>query len=113
MKKILSYMSIAITGLLMAACSDDYKDWQAQQTYPQEEPITIPGFSASSTPVDLNTSEDFVRIIALNGTLPEGTTIEHIRFVPIVLGTEEAEIKAADDVDLFAKSDLQKLVTDV
>ena len=55
MKKILSYMSIAITGLLMAACSDDYKDWQAQQTYPQEEPITIPGFSASSTPVDLNT----------------------------------------------------------
>ena len=113
MKKILSYMSIAITGLLMAACSDDYKDWQAQQTYPQEEPITIPGFSASSTPVDLNTSEDFVRIIALNGTLPEGTTIEHIRFVPIVLGTEEAEIKAADDVDLFAKSDLQKLVTDI
>ena len=78
MKKILSYMSIAITGLLMAACSDDFKDWKAQQTYDQEEAITIPGFSASATAVDLNTSENLVKIITLNGTLPEGSTIEKV-----------------------------------
>ena len=105
-------MSIAITGLLMAACSDDYKDWKAQQTYDQEEAITIPGFSASATAVDLNTSENLVKIITLNGTLPEGSTIEHVRFVPTIKGEEGDEIKATDNVDLFAKSDLQKMVTD-
>ena len=110
MKKILSYMSIAITGLLMAACSDDFKDWKAQQTYDQEEAITIPGFSASATAVDLNTSENLVKIITLNGTLPEGTTIQHIRFVPTIEGEELDEIKAADNVDMFAKSDLQNLI---
>ena len=98
-------MSIAITGLLMAARSDDYKDWKAQQTY-EEETITIPGFSASATPVDLNTSEDLVKIISLNGTLPEGATIQHIRFVPTIQGVEGDMIKAADKVDMFAKSDL-------
>ena len=76
-------MSIAITGLLMAACSDDFKDWKAQQTYDQEEAITIPGFSASATAVDLNTSENLVKIITLNGTLPEGSTIEHVRFAKV------------------------------
>ena len=110
MKKILSYLSIAITGLLMAACSDDYKDWKSQQTYDPEEAITIPGFSASATAVDLNTSEDLVKIITLNGTLPEGTTIQHIRFVPTIEGEELDEIKAADNVDMFAKSDLQNLI---
>ena len=105
-------MSLAITGLLMAACSDDYKDWQAQQTYPQEEPITIPGFTASGIPVDLNTSEDLVKIISFKGNLPEDT-IEHVRFVPIINGTEQDEIKAVDGINHFAKSDLQKLVTDV
>ena len=111
MKKILSYMLLATTGLLMAACSDDYKDWKAQQTY-EEETITIPGFSASATPVDLNTSEDLVKIISLNGTLPEGATIQHIRFVPTIQGVEGDMIKAADKVDMFAKSDLQTLVAD-
>ena len=59
MKKILSYVSLAITGLLMAACSEDFKDWASQKTYPQEDAITIPGYKASpanATGVDLQQS---------------------------------------------------------
>ena len=110
MKKILSYLSIAITGLLMAACSDDYKDWKSQQTYDTEEAITIPGFSANATAVDLNTAGDAVQMIALTGAV--GGTIDHIRFVPTIEGVEGDEIKAIDSEGNFAKSDLQKLVED-
>ena len=110
MKKILSYMLLATTGLLMAACSDDYKDWAAQQTYPQEEPITIPDFTASGIPVDLNTSESLVKIISLTGAV--GAEIDHVRFVPTINGVEGDEIKAIDAEGNFEKDVLQKLVAD-
>lgn len=103
-------MLLATTGLLMAACSDDYKDWAAQQTYPQEEPVTIPAFSASGVPVDLNTSDKLVKILSLSGAV--GATVDHIRFVPTIQGIEGDEIKAVDAEGNFEKDALQKLVAD-
>ena len=103
-------MLLATTGLLMAACSDNYKDWASQQTYPQEEPITIPGFTASGIPADLNTSDNLVKVVSLTGAV--GATIDHIRFVPTIQGIEGDEIKAIDAEGNFEKDVLQKLVAD-
>ena len=41
--KLLKYIALAFTGVLMASCNDSFDDWAAPQTNPQEEAITIPG----------------------------------------------------------------------
>ena len=74
MKKVLSYMFLAITGLIMTACSEDFTDWATQKTYLQEDAITIPGFSASAVgAIDLNNAEDNIQLLTLSqAALPEG-----------------------------------------
>ena len=42
MKKLSLYISIALAGLFMGSCSEDFKDWADPQTNPQEDAITIP-----------------------------------------------------------------------
>ena len=113
MKKILSYMSLAITGLLMAACSEDFKDWIEQQAYPQEDAITIPGFTATSTgAIDLSTVDDSTPLITLSQeALPEGYTVQSIRMeVAPVDGDGETTELTADASGNFTKADLQALV---
>ena len=104
MKKILSYVSLAITGLLMAACSEDFKDWASQKTYPQEDAITIPGYKASPT----------VQLISLNGgALPEGYTLNSLRMeiLPADLdGAEKTVLEAVSADGTFSKADLQTAV---
>lgn len=48
MKKLSLYISIALAGLFMGSCSEDFKDWADPQTNPQEDAITIPGYQASA-----------------------------------------------------------------
>ena len=118
MKKILSYVSLAITGLLMAACSEDFKDWASQKTYPQEDAITIPGYKASpanATGVDLNAIEgETVQLISLNGgALPEGYTLNSLRMeiLPADLdGAEKTVLEAVSADGTFSKADLQTAV---
>ena len=118
MKKILSYVSLAITGLLMAACSEDFKDWASQKTYPQEDAITIPGYKASpanATGVDLNAIEgETVQLISLNGgALPEGYTLNSLRMeiLPANLdGAEKTVLEAVSADGTFSKADLQTAV---
>jgi len=113
MKKILSYMSLAIAGLLLGACSEDFKDWASQKAYDAEEAITIPGFTASALgTIDLNGAEDAVKILSLSqSALPEGATIDHLRFeatgAGMGIGTETLNAISADG--FFKKSDLQAL----
>ena len=109
MKKLLSYLSLALTGLLMAACSEDFKDWATQQTYPQEAAITIPGFTASATgAVDLNSVESSTQLLTLSqAALPEGYTIQSIRMdVTPAEGGDPVTIEANANGD-FSKAELQ------
>ena len=111
-------MSLAITGLLMAACSEDFKDWASQKTYPQEDAITIPGYKASpanATGVDLNAIEgETVQLISLNGgALPEGYTLNSLRMeiLPADLdGAEKTVLEAVSADGTFSKADLQTAV---
>ena len=48
MKKLSLYISIALAGLFMGSCSEDFKDWADPQTNPQEDAITLPGFTATA-----------------------------------------------------------------
>ena len=120
MKKILSYVSLAITGLLMAACSEDFKDWATQQTYPQDEAITIPGFTASATGnIDLNVDEPNmhggnVALLTLSETaLPEGFTLQGIRadITPASVEGPTVQLKA-DANGMFSVAELQQLIED-
>lgn len=97
-----------LLALTLASCSDDYNDWAAPQTNPQEEAITISGFSAAAVPViDLGTvSGDKVAVFSLNaGTLPEGYTLSkaQLELVPVdgkgqytIATTLEGEAAVAD-----------------
>ena len=118
MKKLAFYMSLIVTGLLMVACSEDFKDWKAQQTYLPESAITIPGYTASAASaagIDLNTIEDAtVQLVNLTGeALPDGYMINSIRayIVPVDDATAEpVVVKAADEDGCFSVADLQEAI---
>ena len=118
MKKLALYMSFIVTGLLMAACNEDFKDWAAQKTYLPEDAITIPGYSASAaseTGIDLNAIEgDDVQLINLSGNaLPEGYLLSSVRAYITPADDENAEpviLKATDAHGVFSKDELQEVV---
>lgn len=109
-------MSVALAGLFITACTEDYTDWAAQKSqYTAENAVTIPGFTASAAgAVDLNTADDAVSLVNLSSaTLPEGYTIQNIRaeILPVdaAEGTEPVLVEADADGN-FSKSELQALV---
>ena len=118
MKKLAYYVSLAITGLLMTACSEDFKDWAKQQTYGQEDAITIPGYTASAasaTGIDLNAVEgEIVQLVSLNGgALPEGYSLSNVRMeiYPSELdGAQKTILNAVSSDGYFLKEDLQTAV---
>ena len=118
MKKLAYYVSLAITGLLMTACSEDFKDWAKQQTYGQEDAITIPGYTASAasaTGIDLNAVEgEIVQLVSLNGgALPEGYFLSNVRMeiYPSDLdGAKNTILNAVSSDGYFLKEDLQTAV---
>ncbi len=118
MKKLAFYMSLVVTGLLMAACNEDFKDWAAQKTYLPEDAITIPGYTASAASaagIDLNTETgETVQLINLSGAaLPEGYLLNGVRAYIIPADDETAEpvvLKAANAEGFFSVADLQEAV---
>ena len=116
MKKLAFYMSLIVTGLLMVACNEDFKDWTAQQTYLPEGAITIPGYTASpvsAAGIDLNAVEgETVQLVNLSGgELPEGYLINSVRayVVPAdMTGAEPVILKALDAEGNFSKAELQE-----
>ena len=119
MKKLAFYMSLIVTGLLMAACSkDDFKDWAAQKTYLPEDAITIPGYTASAASaagIDLNAeSGETVQLVNLSGAaLPEGYQLTGVRAYIIPADNETAEpviLNAANAEGFFSVADLQEAV---
>ena len=115
MKKIFKYSLFALTGLFLAACNEDYKDWADPMSYPQEEAVNIPGFSAAAgSAIDLNTAGDSVSVFTLsNAGLPEGFSITNVRMVLTPNGVDAIgqNVNAITTDGLFKKADLQEVVT--
>lgn len=93
MKKLSLYISIALAGLFMGSCSEDFKDWADPQTTPQEDAITIPGFTATAAQaIDFaSVTTDSVNTFSLSSAaLPEGFTLENARIELTPQGVENA-----------------------
>lgn len=93
MKKLSLYISIALAGLFMGSCSEDFKDWADPQTNPQEDAITIPGFTATAVQaIDFaSVTTDSVNTFSLSSAaLPEGFTLGNARIELTPQGVENA-----------------------
>lgn len=93
MKKLSLYISIALAGLFMGSCSEDFKDWADPQTNPQENAITIPGFTATAAQaIDFaSVTTDSVNTFSLSSAaLPEGFTLGNARIELTPQGVENA-----------------------
>lgn len=105
MKKLSLYISIALAGLFMGSCSEDFKDWADPQTNPQEDAITIPGFTATAAQaIDFaSVTTDSVNTFSLSSAaLPEGFTLANARLELIPQGVENAT-KTTVNTDLNGK----------
>ena len=93
MKKLSLYISIALAGLFMGSCSENFKDWADPQTNPQEDAITIPGFTATGAQAInfANVETDSVSTFTLSeAALPAGFTLENARLELTPQGVENA-----------------------
>lgn len=93
MKKLSLYISIALAGLFMGSCSEDFKDWADPQTNPQEDAITIPGFTATAAQaIDFaSVTTDSVNTFSLSSAaLPEDFTLGNARIELTPQGVENA-----------------------
>ena len=118
MKKLSLYISIALAGLFMGSCSEDFKDWADPQTNPQEDAVTIPGYQASAVSAfDLaKVAEDSVNVYTISSaTLPEGFALGNSRIELTPEGVENAtatEVKTSND-GKATKADMQALIESV
>ena len=46
--KFVKYLAIAFAGVLMASCDEDFNDWASPIMNPEEDAITIPGYTATA-----------------------------------------------------------------
>ena len=77
----------------MGSCSEDFKDWADPQTNPQEDAITIPGFTATGAQAInfANVETDSVSTFTLSeAALPAGFTLENARLELTPQGVENA-----------------------
>lgn len=77
----------------MGSCSEDFKDWADSQTNPQEDAITIPGFTATAAQaIDFaSVTTDSVNTFSLSSAaLPEGFTLGNARIELTPQGVENA-----------------------
>ena len=105
MKKLSLYISIALAGLFMGSCSEDFKDWADPQTNPQEDAVTIPGFTATAAQaIDFaSVTTDSVNTFSLSSAaLPEGFTLANARLELTPQGVENAT-KTTVNTDLNGK----------
>lgn len=117
MKKILFYTLLAAVAFTTVSCDEDFnEDVASPQTWPQEEAITLPGFSATAAAsVDLASGDS---VAVFNYTAPsnlhEGTTIDKFRLEITpdgVEGAKSATVNASANGKV-ASVDLQKVIED-
>lgn len=69
MKKISLYTLLSMLCMFMASCDEDFEDWAAPQSWPQEDAVTIPGFKAEAASSVINLADvegDSVKILTLD-----------------------------------------------
>ena len=113
MKKLSLYISIALAGLFMGSCSEDFKDWADPQTNPQEDAVTIPGFTATAAQaIDFaSVTTDSVNTFSLSSAaLPEGFTLANARLELTPQGVEKAT-KTTVNTDLNGKGAVADLAS--
>lgn len=112
MKKYLLYSLVGAAALTMGACNEDFNEDVAEpQSWPQEEAITIPGFSASAAATaDLATAGEMVTVFSYSqpSGMPEGTTIDNFR-----LDITPADIEGAQTTKLTATTDGQVVTAEL
>ena len=97
MMKIFLYSLAVLASVILASCNGDYDDWAQPQHNPQEEAITIPGFTATPVAQSIDCSSvttDSVSIFTLSeAALPEGFTLDNARLEIIPQGEDNASKK--------------------
>ena len=115
MKKILFLGGLLVSALTFVSCDDDFADWASPQTNPQEEAVTLPGYTASATSaIDLAAvTGDRVQVLTLSqASLPEGATVSNTRMELLPSDNASAE-KLTLNVDAqgrVAKAELQSAI---
>ena len=112
MKKIFLYSLAVLASVILASCNGDYDDWAQPQHNPQEEAITIPGFTATPVVQSIDCSSvttDSVSIFTLSeAALPEGFTLDNARLEIIPQGEDNA-IKKNVNASIEGKSAVAEL----
>ena len=94
MKKIFLYSLAVLASIILASCNGNYDDWAQPQHNPEEEAITIPGFTATPVVQSIdcsNVTTDSVSIFTLSeAALPEGFTLDNARLEIIPQGEDNA-----------------------
>ena len=107
MKKKILYSLAVLASVTLASCNGDYDDWAQPQHNPQEEAITIPGFTATPVVQSIdcsNVTTDSVSIFTLSeAALPEGFTLDNARLEIIPQGEDNA-IKKNVNASIEGKS---------
>ena len=107
MKKKILYSLAVLASVTLASCNGDYDDWAQPQHNPQEEAITIPGFTATPVAQSIDCSSvttDSVSIFTLSeAALPEGFTLDNARLEIIPQGEDNA-IKKNVNASIEGKS---------
>lgn len=107
MKKKFLYSLAVLASITLASCNGDYDDWAQPQHNPEEEAITIPGFTATPVvqAIDFaNVTTDSVSTFTLSeAALPEGFTLENARLEIMPQGEDNA-IKKTVNSSIEGKS---------
>ena len=107
MKKKILYSLAVLASVTLASCNGDYDDWAQPQHNPEEEAITIPGFTATPVVQDIdfaNVTTDSDSTFTLSeAALPEGFTLENARLEIMPQGGDNA-IKKTVNSSIEGKS---------
>ena len=95
MKKILSIMSMA---LLMAGCTEDYKDWAQPFQNGPEEPVSVSISVSPGAAVDFATiTDETVRLFSASVSNPEGAEATYTASITNEDGSKEIAIKTDEN----------------
>ena len=95
MKKILSIMSMA---LLMAGCTEDYKDWAQPFQNGPEEPVSVSISVSPGAAVDFATiTDETVKLFSASVSNPEGAEATYTASITNEDGSKEIAIKTDEN----------------
>lgn len=101
--------------MFMASCDEDFEDWADPQSWPQEEAVSVPGFTASATGSTINLKDvtsDSVQIFSINNSANADIANVRVAVKPADVA-EAAPVMFESDVNgKIVTAELAKLVED-